>query len=403
MDDKKKLLLIVPTLHQGGQERVVVRSAKILADKFEVTVAIFDDSEIGYDVEGLNIVNLKVPSSELKIFKLINILRRRAKLKSLKKKLQPDIAYSHGGTANIVNCLTTGFGATWVSIHSYLDVTYTWYNRLYRLKADKIICCSKEIAGVIGGNAVTLYNLYDCDEIIAESEKGEPDEPLPEKDEYGIKMRYLMCMGRDDDHKMFWHMIKTFKLIQLSIPEARLLILGSGTYDIYRRMTRRLGIEDYVIFAGMQDNPFKYLKHGEIIWSTSRIEGFPNVLVEGMALGLVPVATNCSSGPAEILLKDGNTQECNEIFEQMEQDKAIDAIYGDYGILTPPMTYEKDLDYAHITEEHFNLASVILSLLRDQDKLDSYHEKARERAREFGYEPYLKNFLALCEEQGIDK
>ncbi|MCR4595945.1 MAG: glycosyltransferase [Lachnospiraceae bacterium] len=401
MSDKRKLLLIVPTLHQGGQERVVVRSARLLADEYDVTIAIFDDSDIGYDTDGLNIVNLNVPSASWKLFKAVNVIRRCVKLKKLKTDLKPDISYSHGGTASIVNCITaTPDESTWVSVHSYFDVTYAAHSRLYAKRADLVVCCSHEIEKAMRSrygisNTATLYNLYDRDELIAEGKREEPDEPLPVTDASGRRIRYIMAMGRDDDHKMFWHMIKAFKLINIVIPETRLLILGAGEYDAYKRMVLGLGLEDEVTFAGMHSNPFKYLKYGEVIWLTSRIEGFPNSLVEGMAMGLAGVSTNCPSGPAEILVEDGDTLQCAEQFEQMEDRDDLKVIYGEYGVLTPAMEFERDMDFAHITEEHFNLAEVMIELLRNEEKLRHYREAASKRAGAYGYEQYRDRFNEL--------
>lgn len=48
-------------LHQGGFERVCVRTARILRNDFEVTIAMFSDADIAYDINGLSVVNLDVP------------------------------------------------------------------------------------------------------------------------------------------------------------------------------------------------------------------------------------------------------------------------------------------------------------------------------------------------------
>ena len=49
---KPRLLLVVPMLHQGGFERVCVRTARILRNDFEVTIAMFSDADIAYDING---------------------------------------------------------------------------------------------------------------------------------------------------------------------------------------------------------------------------------------------------------------------------------------------------------------------------------------------------------------
>ena len=60
--EKKNLLLIVPKLDQGGLERVCVRTARILSDRFRVTIAAFDPSDPAYDLTGLDVRDLRAPA-----------------------------------------------------------------------------------------------------------------------------------------------------------------------------------------------------------------------------------------------------------------------------------------------------------------------------------------------------
>ena len=57
---KKKLLLMVPMLHQGGFERVCIETARLLAQDMDVTILIFSDKNIHYDISGLHVVNMDV-------------------------------------------------------------------------------------------------------------------------------------------------------------------------------------------------------------------------------------------------------------------------------------------------------------------------------------------------------
>ena len=70
---KPRLLLVVPMLHQGGFERVCVRTARILRNDFEVTIAMFSDADIAYDINGLSVVNLDVPAQDGKLKKMVNV------------------------------------------------------------------------------------------------------------------------------------------------------------------------------------------------------------------------------------------------------------------------------------------------------------------------------------------
>ena len=56
-DNKPKIFLVSPMLHQGGFERVCVTTARLLEPYFDITIVIFDDADIAYDISGLKIVN----------------------------------------------------------------------------------------------------------------------------------------------------------------------------------------------------------------------------------------------------------------------------------------------------------------------------------------------------------
>ena len=81
----KRLLIIVPNLRLGGQERVAVNTAEILSDSYEVTLLTFDNSEPAYDWQG-NIIDIKVPAKAGKFIKIINVIRRVLVVQNIKKK-----------------------------------------------------------------------------------------------------------------------------------------------------------------------------------------------------------------------------------------------------------------------------------------------------------------------------
>lgn len=395
MSDKRKLMLVSPMLHQGGFERICVTTARLMAVYFDVTVVIFDSSDIAYDVEGLHIIDLKLGVKKGKLRKIWNIVRRSHRLHQLKKQLKPDICYSFGTTANIVNALSkTKETEVWLGLRSYMDMEEHIKIKLFVRLADLIICCSKVIEQELKSKfhcnkTTTLYNLYNVEDIQKQAEEKEPDLPWNDVDSQGRELKYMVSMGREDAVKGFWHMLKAFSVIHAKIPETRLVILGDGSFTPYKKLAEDLEIQDAVHFAGMQKEPYKYLKKGSIYLLTSLREGFPNALVEGMALGLAPISTDCMTGPAEILLDEMKG-------EQFKQNNI--AIYGKYGILIPVMNEEPDFDADHILQEERNLADIVVDLLADDRKLQNYQSAAKERAQFFTYESYIRQFLQLaCE------
>ncbi len=382
---KKKMMLLVPMLHQGGFERVCVTTARLLAPYYDVTIVVFNSANIAYDVTGLQILDIGIGVKKGKLAKILNIVKRTLKVRKLKKEMQPVVAYSFGPTANMVNAFSkTKTTKVWLGLRNYTDIEEKVKIRLFVRLADLIICCSKSIEEELQtrfhyDKTTTLYNLYDVDAIIKEAEEKEPE--LPWEDEG----TYLVSMGRDADQKGFWHMLKVFARVREKVSGVRLIILGAGSFAEYRQLAEELGIADDVYFAGMQTEPYQYLKKGSVYLLTSSNEGFPNALVEGMALGLAAVSVDCKTGPGEILLA-----ECRPAKESV--------IWGEYGVLLPVLSARKDLDAAHITAEEEEMARVVIKLLSDRELLGKYQEAAKERAGIFTYNSYVEQMLALLNE-----
>jgi glycosyltransferase involved in cell wall biosynthesis len=99
---------------------------------------------------------------------------------------------------------------------------------------------------------------------------------------------------------------------------ARLLILGEGDQrKRLERQIRELKIQDDVRLPGFVDNPYAYMSRAAAFVLSSRWEGLPTVLIEAMYCGLPLIATDCPSGPREIL-RDGELG-CLVSMEQPEE------------------------------------------------------------------------------------
>ena len=82
----------------------------------------------------------------------------------------------------------------------------------------------------------------------------------------------------------------------------RLALLGEGPMrGELEALARDLGIADQVWMPGRIDNPLSYFARSPVSALSSYSEGLPNVLIEAMMCGCTPVATDCPTGPREVL------------------------------------------------------------------------------------------------------
>ena len=388
--EKKKLLLMVPMLHQGGFERVCVETARILkekrGDQIDVEISLFSDEDINYDIKGLTVINLNIPARDGKIAKAKNVLARVGAVRKLKKSHGYDYCYSFGSTANLINALTRGQGKTLVGLRSQIDLANKKQIRFFAGRADKVVCCSGEIQKQLKErygitNTSLLYNPISDTKIREKAKDKITDFPFPETPVEKI----FVSLGREDDFKGYWHLIKAFSLVHEKDRETRLLIVGEGTFAPYQKLAQDLGILDAVSFPGVRKNPFPYLARCGVYVTTSNIEGFPNALREAMALGLPVISTDCRTGPSEILCETMQEGHVREV-----KDEA-------YGVLIPDMDNRPDFDAGNLTEDDRVLAGALTSMLENPEKREHYAAQSLKRVQTYSPESYAGNLMQILQ------
>ena len=111
----------------------------------------------------------------------------------------------------------------------------------------------------------------------------------------------LLGAGRLQRQKDFPTLIRAFARV-LEVRPCRLVIIGEGQErPALTALIGQLGLVDQVDLPGFQAQPLPFLARANLFVLSSAWEGSPNVLTEAMALGTPVVATNCPSGPAELL------------------------------------------------------------------------------------------------------
>jgi glycosyltransferase involved in cell wall biosynthesis len=111
----------------------------------------------------------------------------------------------------------------------------------------------------------------------------------------------VVAIGRLIPQKAFKDLLSAFAEVARQTP-ARLVILGEGELrPQLEQQVRDLGLEDRVRLPGLQANPYSYLGRARVFALSSHWEAMPQVVIEALALGVPVVATDCPTGPRELL------------------------------------------------------------------------------------------------------
>jgi glycosyltransferase involved in cell wall biosynthesis len=217
----------------------------------------------------------------------------------------------------------------------------------------------------------TVYNCLDLEEINRQAKEEVPSPFLSFAEQH---KKTIVAVGRFCEIKGFEYLIEAFAQAREKTDDLGVIMVGDGRCKKkYENAVQRLGVENHVFFTGYQQNPYKYMARCSCFVMPSLNEGFPNVLAEALALGLPVIATNCYSGPAEILRTDSDYEAVTDRYAAC-----------DYGIITPRITENDN------TNAVAQLSLAICELFEDSEKMQFYKKVALERAADFSMEAARK-------------
>lgn len=391
---KKNIVLLIPQLRHGGAERVVSKLSFLLKEDFNVNTLVFDDSIVTYDM-GSQLDSLNVPSSSKNgvISKGLNVIKRIVRFRKYKSENNIDITYSFGDTANIVNIFSRGKDKKVISIRGYKRIRIG-KNLMERIilrpisvmlcnKADRIVSVSQLITETLvkeynlqHDKVSTIQNGYDVS-AIKELSKESLD---LQEEKFFANNTVIITAGTFRYEKGYWHLLKAFSIVLNNNKNLKLVILGTD-YKNNRakaeKLARDLGILESILFLGYKENPYKYFSKSNVYVLASIFEGFPNALVEAMSCGVPVVATDCPSGPREIL---SPSSQLYEICQKSE--------LSEYGILTPKMNPLENYDSSLVENCDIELAEGIDQLLKKDNNI-YYKNKSFQRSKDFDYKTWI--------------
>jgi glycosyltransferase involved in cell wall biosynthesis len=108
---------------------------------------------------------------------------------------------------------------------------------------------------------------------------------------------YIITAGRFIKEKAYDVLLPSFKKLLEDYPQLSLLILGDGPLkDQVVKQIEELDLQKKVVLYGFADNVFPFFKNAQLCVISSRIEGFPNVLLQMMSQNDKVVSSLCADG-----------------------------------------------------------------------------------------------------------
>jgi glycosyltransferase involved in cell wall biosynthesis len=127
-----------------------------------------------------------------------------------------------------------------------------------------------------------------------------PDHPWLGRSDVPLILGAGELCGRKD----FETLLRAFARVRAQCP-CRLMILGQGrAHERLLALASELDVAEDVALPGFVPEPYTFMAHADLFAFTSRWEGLGFVIIEALAVGTPVVATDCPSGPREIL-QDG--------------------------------------------------------------------------------------------------
>jgi glycosyltransferase involved in cell wall biosynthesis len=307
-----KIAVITPVFALAGVPLAQVRLARSLAARGHNVDLMIGRVLDGYSFtppENLNTKILNQPYVRSLLWPLVQYLWRE----------KPDVVFSaedHLNTIVLAAAVLSGSRAK-ISCSSRVTPFDTYSNRKFSKRwilkqsaralmgrANALTCVSQDMVKqyqTVFKEAphICVYNIVSDDASALRMQEAVDHPWFLSKD-----IPVVIAAGRLAHWKGFADLIDAMALV-CALRPVRLLILGDGSLrtDLQQRIAGH-GLEHAVQLQGYVENPLKFFAQADIFALSSHVEGLPNVLVEAMMCGCTPVATDCPTGPREVL-EDG--------------------------------------------------------------------------------------------------
>lgn len=312
------IYILLPDLSAGGAERVSITIARLL-------------HKYGYEVEFVNfgyrkgeMLNWIEPEFKMTCLECGRVLNAIPKLKAFMKSHNNGIYFSSREHVSVVGLLVAKMARRQIVIRipnmpknklfkgiSGLKMSIIKSVNQWLLKSAKIIIAQNE---EMRNQLLEYYNLPDEKvvainnpvdvEYVRSSAEGSVSPFDASKVNFLNVCNIAYSKGIDVLEKA-WPKVKSV------IPNAHMNIVGRNTSEYAKELLERAKeLKDFT-FWGFQTNPYVYLKHCDVFVLPSRMEGFPNVVLEAQCFNRPVASTTCVAVIKDIIQEGKNGYYCD--------------------------------------------------------------------------------------------
>lgn len=375
---RKRVLFTIPSLEEGGAERVLVNLlGKLDYNRFEVDLCVVENrgiffNQIPEQVKLITVFNSSLVCKILVNFHIrfnINRLYKWIVNRRITGNYHVGISFLDSSFTDILFFLDNKITKRIAWVHSGYQ-TYHNFGKFYQgaykdriiqnrySKLDHIVFVSndsrQEFEGIFTCKTLksVIYNVLDTEKICKLS-----DYPIDEK--FDDSIINIIALGVLLPVKGYDLLINAALLLKNDDLKFKIRILGNGylEHELLSQI-ESLDLEDFVELKGFHINPYPFLKQSDIFVMTSLSEGLPTALGEAMILGLPVVVTDCSG--------------CRELVAEgqygMMTDKTAEGIY--HGLRT---------------------------MINNSELREFYKQKSRERAEVFDDDAIMEKIYSVMD------
>lgn len=314
MKSELRVMFVIQGLSRGGAERFLTTLANWLNEK-EVSVTILSlarvDKDAYYLGPGIEVLSLHQLLSSGADNALARNWRTLRGIRAEIRRVDPNVCIGVMSTSAVL----LGISGCFQSRRQYIGAEriyppYASLNIVWRMlrfvfygALDNVVVQTEQGSDWIKRHTLCRHTLAIPNPILLPLQSQPPIVSIADRRLHGSKT--LLAVGRLEVQKNYPFLIRCFAKIAEDNANWRLLICGDGSeHGRLDSLIQSLGLQDRVILLGRVGNIADYFELADITVFSSLYEGYPNSILESMAHGVPVIATDCKTGPSE-LIDDG--------------------------------------------------------------------------------------------------